>query len=46
MKGIRILGLILCGCFVSAAWGQQQACKANTPWGQFHRANMERWNVC
>ncbi len=46
MKRIRNLALILCACFVSAAWGQQQACKAYTPWGQFHRANMRRLNPC
>src|SRR5208337_3884510 len=47
MKRIRILVVILCACFVSAAWGQQQqACKANTPWREFHRYNMERWNPC
>jgi outer membrane protein assembly factor BamB len=47
MKHIRILVLILCACLVSVAWGQQQeACKAYTPWQEFHRYNMERWNPC
>ena len=46
MKHIRTLVLILCACFVSVAWGEQLACTANTPWAQFHRANMQRWNRC
>ena len=46
MKHIRILALILCACFVSVAWGEQQECKAYTPWAQFHRANMQRRNPC
>ena len=47
MKHIRILVLILCACLVSVAWSQQkQTCKADTPWEEFHRHNMERWNPC
>ena len=46
MKHIRILVLILCACFVSVAWGQQQACTAHTPWAEFHRQNMQRYNPC
>jgi outer membrane protein assembly factor BamB len=46
MKNIRILLLILCACFVSVAWGKQLTCPADTPWGQFHRHNMQRWNPC
>jgi outer membrane protein assembly factor BamB len=46
MKNIRILVLILCACFVSVAWGEQLTCPADTPWGQFHRHNMQRWNPC
>ena len=46
MKRLSILVLILCACFVSAAWGQQPACKANTWWPEFHRHNMSRWNPC
>jgi hypothetical protein len=46
MKHVRILVLILCACFVSVAWGEQQACKVYTPWAQFHRANMQRFNPC
>ena len=38
MKRISISVLILCACFVSTAWGQQAG------WGEFHRANMRRWN--
>ena len=47
MKRIRILVLILCAGFVSVAWGQQpQACTTYTPWAEFHRQNMQRWNPC
>jgi outer membrane protein assembly factor BamB len=46
MKRISILVLILCVCFVSVAWGEQQACTAYTPWAQFHKLNMRRWNRC
>ena len=47
MKHIRIVVLILCACFVSVAWGQQQqACKAYTPWAEFHRHDMVRLNPC
>jgi hypothetical protein len=46
MRNIRILVLILCACFVSVAWGEQLTCPADTPWGQFHRHNMQRWNPC
>jgi glucose dehydrogenase len=48
MKPVRILVLILCACFVSVAWGEQQACKIHTPvgWAEFHRHNMQRWNPC
>ncbi len=47
MKHIRMLVLILCACFVSVAWGERpQACTAYTPWAQFHRANMQRYNPC
>ncbi len=42
MKRVRILVLILCVCFVSAAWGQQPASRAD--WTEFHRLNMVRWN--
>jgi hypothetical protein len=46
MKAVRILLLILCGCLVSVAWGQQPACTKYTFWAQFHNRNMERWNPC
>jgi glucose dehydrogenase len=46
MKHIRILVLILCACFVSVAWGEPLACKFPSPWGQFHRLNMQRFNPC
>ena len=38
MKRIRILVLILCACFVSAASGQEDG------WSEFHRPDMTRWN--
>ena len=43
MKRISISALILCACFVPAAWG---TCPAHTPWAQFHRYNMRRSNPC
>src|SRR5580693_6026091 len=46
MKRISIVVLILCGCFVSVAWGQQPAGNCNNNWSEFHRTNMERWNPC
>jgi outer membrane protein assembly factor BamB len=46
MKPVRISVLILCACFVSVAWGEQPTCKVYTPWAEFHRLNMERWNPC
>ena len=46
MKRISSLVLILCACFVSGASGQQSECKAHTPWAEFHRQNMMRWNQC
>ena len=47
MKRIGIMVLILCACFVPVAWGQQpQACTTYTPWSQFHRDNMQRFNPC
>ena len=46
MQRIRMVVFILCACFVSAAWGEQQACGRYTPWRQFHRHNMQRWNRC
>ena len=44
MKRISILVLILCACFVSAAWGQQPAAKGRPDWTELHRTNMMRWN--
>lgn len=44
MKCIRIPVLILCACFVSAAWGQQSAASGNPAWTEFHRRDMQRWN--
>src|SRR5271165_2119830 len=41
-----IVVLILCVGFVSVAWGEQLTCPAYTPWAQFHRANMQRYNPC
>jgi PQQ-like domain len=38
MKQISISVLILCTCFVSAAWGQQNG------WREFHRPDMVRMN--
>src|SRR5580693_8245579 len=46
MKRISIVVLILCGCFVSVAWGQQPAGTCFNNWTEFHRTNMERWNPC
>jgi hypothetical protein len=46
MKHIHTLGVILCACFVSVAWGEQLTCPAHTPWAQFQRHNMQRWNPC
>ena len=44
MNYIRILALVLCACFVSAAWGQQPPAKGQNNWSEFHRTNMMRWN--
>src|SRR5271165_3750142 len=38
MKRICILVVILCVCFVSAAWGQRNG------WSEFHRPDMTRYN--
>jgi hypothetical protein len=46
MKLVRILVLILCACFGSLAWGQQAPCPPQTPWVEFHRYSMQRWNPC
>jgi hypothetical protein len=46
MKTVRISVLILCAGFASVAWGQQPPCKHPSPWGEFHRQNMQRWNPC
>ena len=46
MKPVRISVLILCAGFVSLAWGQKPTCKAYTPWAEFHRHDMTRWNPC
>jgi glucose dehydrogenase len=46
MKRISIVVLILCAGFVSVAWGQEPACGTHTPWAEFHRHNMQRWNPC
>ena len=46
MKLVRILVLILCACFGSLAWGQQAPCPPQTPWAEFHRYSMQRWNPC
>jgi hypothetical protein len=46
MKRINIVVLILCATFAPVAWGQPRTCKAYTPWAQFHRYNMQRWNRC
>ncbi|MGB6677783.1 MAG: PQQ-binding-like beta-propeller repeat protein, partial [Terriglobales bacterium] len=46
MKRIRFSVLILSACFVSVAWGKPPACTAHTPWVEFHRYNMQRWNQC
>jgi outer membrane protein assembly factor BamB len=46
MKPTRVLVLILSACFVSAAWGQKPTCGTYTPWSEFHRPNMQRWNPC
>jgi outer membrane protein assembly factor BamB len=46
MKRTSLVVLILCACFVSVARGQQPACTVYTPWTEFHRPNMERWNPC
>src|SRR5712675_2392356 len=45
MKRVSIMVFILCACFVPGAWGQPP-CKFYTPWAQFHRYNMQRWNPC
>jgi hypothetical protein len=44
MKPVRIWALILCACFVSAAWSQRPASKGENNWSEFHRPNMSRWN--
>jgi outer membrane protein assembly factor BamB len=46
MKTVRILVWILSACFASVAWGQQPTCGVYTPWTEFHRHNMMRWNRC
>jgi outer membrane protein assembly factor BamB len=46
MKPVRILVLIISACFGLVVWGQQPTCGAYTPWTEFHRTNMERWNPC
>ena len=45
MKRIRTLILILSACLVSVA-GAETKCKAHTPWTEFVRTNMSRWNPC
>ena len=37
---------ILCACFVPVAWGQNPTCGVHTPWAEFLRRNMMRWNPC
>ena len=44
MKRISAAVLILSACFASRAWGQKPTCGVHTPWTEFHRTNMERWN--
>src|ERR1017187_7883542 len=44
MKHIHILVLILCACFVPAAWGQQPATSSLNNWSEFHRTDMTRYN--
>ena len=46
MKRISLVVSILCGSFVSVAWGQQPAGKCTNDWSEFHRTNMQRWNPC
>src|SRR5580700_182050 len=46
MKRILSLTLILFGCFVCVAAGQQQQCKFSPLWAEFHKHNMKRWNRC
>ncbi len=46
MKRISIVVLILCAGSVSVAWGQKPTCGTYTPWAEFHRHNMQRWNPC
>jgi hypothetical protein len=46
MKRVSIVVLILCAGLVSVAWGQQPPCKLPSPWAEFHRRDMMRWNPC
>jgi hypothetical protein len=46
MKRISLVVSILCGSFVSVAWGQQPAGKCTNDWSEFHWTNMQRWNPC
>lgn len=44
MKHIRIVVLILCACFASAAGAQQSASNPLNNWSEFLRTNMQRYN--
>jgi len=46
MKRLLSLTLILFGCFVCVAAGQQQQCAFSPFWAEFHKHNMKRWNRC
>ena len=46
MKRLGIVMWMLSACFLSVSWGQQPTCPTYTPWAQFLRYNMERWNRC
>src|ERR1700691_3620643 len=44
MGHIRIVVLLACPYFASAAWGQQPAVNPLNNWSEFHRTNMQRYN--
>ena len=46
MHRIGIVILILCTCFVPAAWGQKINCPTQFNWSEFHTVDMARWNPC
>jgi len=46
MKRISVSFLVLCACFVPAAWGQKVTCPATVNWTEFLTIDMARYNPC